>query len=360
MSPVFSLAKTCVQLAVVSLLLQFGDMPPDQPGESPFARQTTPPAQFLVFNSDFSSLDKARFMQWIHPARGLVKNGILLTKEEADASFYTQSEDDSRVLSVNIAFNYGEFAGANTYQADCWVEYKAADQAGEDWYRFHNIFVFEIIDAIWYLVQSEYVAPNPDISIPLESAINRAENVPPELRQFVAQYTTPVVSSISAWPLLIGSRFATGSELHPIEGKLMDGRSWTLRHAVAQGKPTVLVFISIYSLLVAPQEELNGTMGFLSRLYSTFGHRDLYIFGVTDEPRDKVVWFGESGYDDFAPLLDDGSDLHAALNIDIEPYIVVFDAQGTVIALTKTFHPSGWGLVEDRIRAALAAASRRG
>jgi hypothetical protein len=138
---------------------------------------------------------------------------------------------------------------------------------------------------------------------------------------------------------------------------MADGKTWTLGIAVTEKKPTVLYFFSVdQQLSMAPKEELQAQMDFLSGLYDTFGHDSLYIFGVTDEPKDELDWLGQAGYNKFAPLLDDGSNLHAALNIDLHPFIVVFDSAGTVIATCKTYRPGSYDLIEGRIRDAVASA----
>jgi hypothetical protein len=350
------LIRTILAGVLGLLLLQMGNWPVDNP-EDPLARATTPPNQFLVFNDDFSSLQKDRFMQWINPNRGFVKNGVLLTRDEAAAEFQGERGTGLDTSGVNVHFNFGQFAGANTFQADAWVEYLAREEGEDKVFRFHNMFVFEIIDSIWYLVQSEYVEPDVNVTMQLESGINQAQNVPPELQRFVVPLTSPAQSAISPWPLLIGSNFASGGELHPIEGRKKNGQKWTLAGAVSEGKPTVLYFFAVYSLLVAPKEELDNQMNFLAGLYDTFGLRDLFIFGVTDEPKEKVEWFGASGYDKFAYLLDTGSGIHAALNINAHPYIVVFDATGTVVAVSKTYSPSCYPIIEERIREAVASSS---
>lgn len=344
---------------VCLLTLQLGGLPPDSPNEDPFSRATTPTAQFLVFNKDFSSLERDRFLQWIHPDRGLIKNGILLTKQEAEVEYQAGKVQKSGLISLNIHFNYGRFSGGPYYQADCWVEYKAKVDNKEQWFRFHNIFVFEIIDSLWYLVQSEYVISQPNVIINLESAISSSKNVPPELRQFVTEYTAPAVPGLSPWPLLVGSSFGTSADLHPVEGKKLNGKTWKLTQAINEGKPTVMYFFSVHSLTMVKPEELDKQMRFLASLYETFGKTKLYIFGVTDESKEVVEWLGKSGYDKFAPLLDEGSILHLALNIDTHPSIVIFDSRGTVICISKGYRPASWDLVRGRIRQALAQSSKQ-
>jgi hypothetical protein len=332
-------------------------MPSEQAQEDPFARATTPTSQFLTFNDDFSSLDKTRFMQWVHPNRGLVKNGILLTQSEADAQF---GSGDAGVEGLELHFNYGEFVGANCYQADCWLQYKGLNEENqEQWFRFHNIFVFEIIDSLWYLVQSEYIAPEAGVQMNFEEDPNAIQSIPQDLQSYTDRgpYTAPALPGLNPWPLLIGDSFASGAELHPIAGKTWSDRTWTLAYAVSVHKPTVMYFFSVHELSYTTPEEFRAQMEYLAGLYDTFGKDDLYIYGVTDEPRSEVEWLQESGYNEFMPLLDEGSALHATLNIDVHPYIVVFDAEGTVIALSKSWHPSSLTVIEDAVRRAMATAA---
>ena len=59
MGPMLSLLRYCLHFVLAGLLMQLSAMPPDSGEQNPFARQTSPPAQFLKFADDFSSLDKA-------------------------------------------------------------------------------------------------------------------------------------------------------------------------------------------------------------------------------------------------------------------------------------------------------------
>ncbi|MFH1676717.1 MAG: hypothetical protein ABIC40_06795, partial [bacterium] len=226
----------------------------------------------------------------------------------------------------------------------------------ENWYRFHNVFIFEMTDTRWYLVQSEYIPSESGVVIEMGWGNPESENVPEELKPFIKQYSQPTLSGVLSWPLFIGDNFTSKTELHPIEGKMMNGSKWTVKSAASQKKPTVLYFFSVHALSVTEPEDFDTQMNFLSGLYDKFGHKDLYIFGVTDDLKDEVDWLGESGYTNFSPLLDEGSKMHAALNIDMHPYLVVFDSAGTVVAISKTFHPSSNPLIENRIREVIAKA----
>jgi hypothetical protein len=351
-------ANYFMTLAMGFILMQgFSGGMGGESAQEAFQRATTPPAAFLAFNEDFSSGDPDRLLTWLHPDLGLVKNGVLLSRDEAAGEFGagSLSSESGTLTGLNIHFNFGEIVGRGCYQADCWVEYMLRSSGDEKIYRFHNIFVFKIIDGGWYLVQSEYVPSEPGAGLSLDTAIGQAADVPEELRQFVVSYSDVATPGVNPWPLLLGTMKASDTDLHPIEGKLMDDRTWTLAYAVSQHKPTVMFFMSIRNASMS-LEQFDPQMEFLSGLYDKFGRDDLYIFGVTDESREDVTWIGDSGYDDFAPLLDEGSGIHAALNIDVHPYIVVFDANGVVAAVAKTHHPSSWPMIEERIREVLAEA----
>ncbi|HDS30928.1 MAG TPA: hypothetical protein ENN67_07800 [Firmicutes bacterium] len=325
--------------------------------EDVFLSLTTPPAAFLAFNEDFSSADPDKLLTWIHPQLGLVKNGILLNKSEAAQEFRSgsQNSQSGELRGLNIHFNFGQIVGDSCYQADCWVEYLLRSSGSEKVYRFHNIFVFKIIDGEWYLVQTEYVPSAPGAGFGLDTAIGQSGDVPPELRQFVTKYSDVAIPGINPWPLLIGSVKVSDTTLHPIEGKLMDGRKWTLDYAVSQKKPTVMFFMSFRNASMS-LDQFDPQMEFLEGLYDKFGHEKLYIFGVTDESKDDVLWVANSGYNKFAPLLDEGSKMHAALNIDMHPYVVVFDENGVVVAVAKTHRPESWPMIEARIREVLSKA----
>jgi hypothetical protein len=354
MSPLLTLGKWLLSTLIPFLMLQMSAMPPD-PGGDPITKATTPPAQFLVFNADFSSMDKARFMQWINPNRGLVKNGILLTKDETDKDFSGGKSGKSSMKDLKLVFNYGEFSGANCFQADCQVQYTANVDGDDKSLQFHNIFVFEIIDGVWNLVQSEFVMPETNVAFSVEKDQAMNKNVPPELQNMV-QYSRPVYPGMTPWPLLIGTNFLTEQQLQPVEGKTTNGRTWSLSLAKSQHKPAVLFMTSVHSLSMIQPSEFKAQMDFVSSLYDTFGRQSLYIFAVTDERKEEIDWIAESGYNKFAWLLDEGSKMHTTLNIDTHPYIVIFDAEGSVVAIDKSYHPSSWNLIKDRIRGVIAKA----
>jgi hypothetical protein len=347
-----------VHFIIATLLMQgmYGDFPPENV-EDPFARATTPPNEFLVFNEDFMSRDFDRFMKWINPALGIVANGVLLTKEEAETQFgeVFYGGDRNSLQEINFAFNYGEFAGANTFQADCWMEMKLRDGGSDDWFRMHYQLVFQIIAGSWYLVQWEYIPPDVNLPLGYEDVLSSYPEVPDQFKPYILDSgsTTTSLGLASVWPLLIGTNYTSETELHPLEGVTPGRANWTLAHAVTAEKPTVLYFFSVHGLSVLLPEDFDEQMEFLEGLYDLFGYDDLYIYGVTDDVLEDLEWLAESGYDKFAPLLDEGSEIHAALNINVHPYIVVFNSEGTVVALTGTYHPSSLNLIEDRIRDAI-------
>jgi hypothetical protein len=356
-----------IHLTLGFLLMQglYGATPPEGQVD-PFTQATIPPGYFDLFNNDFSSRDIDRFNTWLSPTFGIVTNGILLTNEEAENEFMTlfTSGGSNALLETNHHFNYGYFTGANTYMADTWLELKVRESGVDNWYRMHHQLVFKITDEGWYLIQWEYIPP--DISVPIEfqSLLPGDEGLPEQFQGFMPQYTgsSATLGLVNVWPLLIGKNFAGENELHPLEGTTHGEAIWRLKDAVALDKPTVLFFFSVqtYAYSLYPPEDMEAEMDFLSGLYESFGYEDLYIFGVTDATRDEVNWMGDAGYNQFALLLDEGSLLHANLNIDMFPYIVVFDAEGTVTGLGKTFHETTLPLIEDRIRESIDAANLTG
>ena len=355
------LAYSIINLSLGFLLLQGFIGGPSGTAVNPqeaFQRATTPPSAFLAFNEDFSSGDPDRFISWIHPSYGLVRNGVLFSLDEASEEFRMgqRNSESGELTGLNVHFNFGEYVGDNHFQADCWVEYVLASGGVENVYRFHNIFVFRIINSGWYLVQSEYVMADSGTVMSLDTALEQQQNIPPELQQFVVQYSDVGMVGAHPWPLLLGSTLSSDTNLHPVEGELMNGRTWTLDFAVEQNKPTVLFFLSLINSSVSP-ERFDAQMEFLEGLYDTFGREDLYIFGTTDENREHVKWVGDSGYVEFAPLLDIGSAMHANMNIDNHPYIVVIDKDGIIVGIAKSHRPESWPLIEERIREVVAASS---
>lgn len=332
----------------------------------PFTQATTPPAYFDLFNNDFLSRDIDRFNTWLSPTFGIITNGILLTKEEAEYEFRTlfTSGRSNSLLETNHHFNYGYFTGADTYMADTWLELKVRGNGEDNWFRMHHQLVFKITEEGWYLIQWEYIPPNISLPIEFQSQLRGDEGLPEQFRGYVPQYTgsSATLGLVNVWPLLIGTNLSGDNELHPLEGTTAGEAIWHLEDAVALDKPTVLFFFSVqtYAYSLYPPEDMEAEMDFLTGLYESFGYEELYIFGVTDATRDEVNWMGDAGYNEFALLLDEGSLLHATLNIDTFPYIVVFDAEGTVTGLCKTFHETTLALIEDRIRESINAANLSG
>ena len=333
---------------------------PPETGEDPFLRVTTPTDQFYIFTEDFSSMDLNRFFTWFSPEYGVVTNGILLTREEAMEQFRTlfMGAGSENLMAAGFYFNYGDFTGANTYMADCWLELKLWEDGEEHWYKMHHQLVFKIEDQAWYLVQWEYIPPDIGLPLDFQSLVMDNQDVPEHFRDYWPLYseTNTSLASVNAWPLLIGSNFADENSTQRVEGKTPSGSAWRLLDAVEAGKPTVLFFFSIQSNWMMSPEDLDTEMDFLSGLYDTFGFENLYIFGVTDASVEDAEWMGEAGYNDFALLHDEGSMMHAGLNIDEYPYTVVIDSEGTVVAICKTFRPSVLPMLEERISEVLEAA----
>jgi len=342
-----------VMLVLVGLLmaqwLPPSEVPPDTRDD--FTAQTTPPLEFQIFNQDFASMDIERILDWLHPDYGLVKDGVLLTYDEAVEAFREEYSGDD-INALNLIYNYGEIAGANHFQADCWVEWQSEIQGEETWLRFHHQFVFKIIDQRWYLVQSEFLPGEPSLAYDYQTD----PNAPDWTNLYRSNVSEASLSGIGAWPLLIGTTYGTGNEIHPLEGSMFNGSKWTLYAAVLQDKPTVMFFLSITSGLVQDPEIFDSQLDYLAGLYDEFGLQDLYIFAVSDDLRERFEMLADDGHDNYVPLIDETSQIHATLNISEHPYIVVFDSQGTVIALSKTWHPSSHELISTRIAEVLAAA----
>ncbi len=342
------------------ILMQFGgfDTPQDAM-EDPFARATTPTQEFVYFNFDFSQMDLDTTMTWVNPSLGLVKDGVLLTADEAREVFRQDfyGAGQANIIELNLVFNYGEFTGANTYMADTWVEYKILENGVENWYRFHNQFVFKIMNMSWYLIQSEYIPADSGGFVTFDYGTSSNADLPDWMHDYIVDYSGTQVSGVISWPLLIGRNFADATELHPLEGTTPAGGTWKLVNSADAGKPVVLFFFSVQGLYIAEPEVFEAQMDFLEGLYDTFGYQDLHIYGATDDTREELDWIGESGYTGFAPLLDEGSQLHQAMNINEHPYVVIFDGDGTVVALTRSWHPSNLSLLEDRIREVVESAN---
>ena len=135
-----------VTIGVVMMQMMVNDIPRDT--RDPFTAQTTPPWEFQVFNEEYSTLDVDAVMDWISPELGLVKDGILLTFDEAEESFRKEfgGNEFGDIQSINLVYNFGEFAGASTFQSDCWVEWKTFYEGQDQWFRLHRQFVFKIVD----------------------------------------------------------------------------------------------------------------------------------------------------------------------------------------------------------------------
>jgi hypothetical protein len=341
----------CFALGFIMMQGMYG--PPVMPEEDQLLRATTPPENFVNFNGDFSSRDLNQFFSWINPDYGLVTNGILLTKEEAQQQFSSlfAGQGSNNLMSMDFYFNYGIYTGADTFMADCWLELKLWEDGNENWYKMHHQLVFKMRSDGWSLMQWEYIPSDIGLSLDFQSLLATDEGVPEQFRDFIPMNrgSNTALEGINGWPLLIGSNFTEENTTQPIQGKTPSGSIWKLTDAVAEGKPTVLYFFSVADLMTETEEEFEAEMNYLSGLYSTFGYQDLYIFGVTDSLMDEVEWMGESGYDDFALLLDEGSMIHATMNIAGYPFIVVINSSGTVVAICRTYRPEVLPIIERRI-----------
>jgi len=350
-------------LMAAILAQMFGQgLPLDDPTEDPWSRATTPPNEFVMFQDMFALKNFDQFSQWIHEDFGLVTNGVLLTKDEAEEQFRDifWGSDSDDILEMNFAFNYGIFANNSTFQADTWLEVKIRVEGQEQWFRMHHQLVFKIVNSLqWYLIQWEYIPADVDVPLDYQTFLADDPDLPTQFSPYVSgiQGSTTSMTGVSNWPLLLGSNYTSDNTLHPIAAVTPSGNEWSLDNAVIAGKPVVFYFFSVQGLSVALPEDFENQMEFLSSMYDDYGYEDVYIFGVTDDSSDELNWLGESGYSDFAPLLDEGSMMHASLNIDVHPYIVVFDSEGTVVALSKTYHPTSTDLLNDRILEAIASSN---
>jgi len=356
MNSLVVIPKFMLHLAVGLILAQF--MPSDIPQDTrdDFTAATTPPLEFQIFNQDFASMDLDRMIGWLNPEYGMVKDGVLLTYDEAVASFRDEYSGirSGEIKAVNLVYNFGEIAADSHFQADCWVEWKMELQGEDTWLRFHHQFVFKIIDQRWSLVQSEFLPEEADVNFDYQ----QIPNAPDWTSPFRSDVAGASLSEIGAWPLLLGSNYSSEAEIHPISGTTFNGGTWSLKSATAQNKPVVLFFISITSGLVESVEDpdiFNSQLDYLSGLYDKFGFTDLYIFAVSDEMRERFEDLADDGYDQFVPLLDETSEMHATLNISTHPVIVVFNSRGTVVAVSETWHPSSLGLIEKRISEVVAS-----
>ena len=108
--------KFMLHLAVGLILAQF--MPSDIPQDTrdDFTAATTPPLEFQIFNQDFASMDLDRMIGWLNPEYGMVKDGVLLTYDEAVASFRDEYSGirSGEIKAVNLVYNFGEIAGDST------------------------------------------------------------------------------------------------------------------------------------------------------------------------------------------------------------------------------------------------------
>lgn len=350
------ISKYILHAAIGLILAQL--MPSDFPEDTrdSFTAATTPPLEFQIFNQDFASMDLDLMIAWLNPEYGMIKDGVLLTYDEAVASFRDEYSGirSGEIKAVNLVYNFGEIGGDSHFQVDCWVEWKTELQGADTWLRFHHQFVFKILDQRWYLVQSEFLPEEADVNFDYQ----HDPNAPDWTSPFRSDIAGASLSEIGAWPLLLGSNYASEAEIHPISGTMFNGGGWSLKSATAQNKPVVLFFISITSGLVESVEDpdlFNSQLDYLSGLYDKYGFTDLYIFAVSDEFRERFEDLAEDGYDQFVPLLDETSEMHATLNISTHPVIIVFNSQGTVVAVTKTWHPSSLGLIEKRISEVVAS-----
>jgi peroxiredoxin len=271
--------------------------------------------EFIIF---YSSGELDKMPRYIHPERGFIQNGILLTHEEVEKEFRALGLEIGKIEYIKLYFQEGFFPGENYYRAKCTVEYRAAGYTQ----TIPTVFVFEKIDDTWHLVQSERV-------------------------EFIEQFRPLDVLTV-------------GYILPDIELETNTGRLYTSKAAADNDKVTLLYFFNLLDLF---REE---NTAFFQSILTEFGPRDdLYIFGVTDETEEYVNNWMTDERIRFVWLKDEESLLHYDLGILTHPMMLLLDREGRLVMmggweydrdrlLEPGYHPPAHDLIKERIRDVLS------
>jgi peroxiredoxin len=249
---------------------------------------------FLIF---YSSGNLNEMSGHVHPDRGLVQNGYLLTYEEVERDFQVLGKQIGKIDYIRAIYDSGFFPGENYYRAKCWVHYRIAGYTQQ----VPTVFVFEKIEEKWYLVQSEMV------------------EFRDQFRDFFEILTI-------------------GYILPDIELTTNTNRLYNSGAAAEKNKATLLYFFSLWDIY----GDLN-TRFFLEML-KEFGRRnDIYIFGVTDDDKTEIDNWMERQELDFVWLYDEKSLVHYDLGILIHPCVLLLDKTGRLVLM------GSWRYERDRL-----------
>ena len=295
-----------VSLLVVCLSITAPQSSTAQSGDIPDFLQ-----EFIIF---YTSGNLGEMWRYVHPDRGFIQNGILLTYEEVEKEFKALGSEMGKADYIKLFFEEGFFPGEDYYRAKCVVQYRIAG------YTQHvpTVFVFEYIAAKWYLVQSEKV-------------------------EFIEQFRPRPVLTVGYIP--------------EIEIETNTGRLYNSFIAAEKSKATLLYFFTLLDLL---REE--NTAFFMS-IVKEFGNRDdLYIFGVTDDDEEYVTnWMDDENLQ-FVWLNDADSLLHYDLGILTHPMMLLLDETGRLVMMggweydrEKWFEPGYYPPAHDLIKRRISA-----
>jgi peroxiredoxin len=245
---------------------------------------------FIIFYSK-GNLDE--MWRYVHPDRGLVQNGYLLTYEDVEEDFKAFSSTAGKIDSIRVLPDYGFYPGENYYRARCWVEYTAAKYTQ----RIPTVFVFEKIDDTWYLVQSEM------------------EEFTEQFRDFFEILTM-------------------GYILPDIELTTNTNRLYNSGAAAENGKASLLFFFSLWDIY----GEVN--IGFFFDILAEYGSRDdIYVFAVTDDDKADIDDWMERNDFNFVWLYDEKSLVHYDLGIMIHPMLLLLDKEGRLVLMSSWKYP---------------------
>jgi peroxiredoxin len=289
------IASNIMRLITVAVLLTvFSLMPASNPASAQGGEVPDFMQEFIIF---FTSGNLGEMSRYIHPDRGFIQDGYILTYEEVEKDFMGLAPEIKKADFIKLYFNEGFFPADNYYRAKCTVEYRTQGYTQQ----VPTVFVFEQIGGKWYLVQSERV-------------------------EFIENYRSRDILTV-------------GYILNEIELQTNTGRMYNSGAAAEKNKVTLLYFFNLLDIF---REE--NTAFYLGLLEEFGSRKDMYVLGVSDENKTYIENWMDDEKVQFVWLYDENSLVHYDLGILIHPMIILLDRDSRVVMM------GGWNYDRNRLR----------
>ena len=293
------------------------EQPRDATGKPPEIAQVTmvTPPFIEQFRKDYLSYDPNRIMKWMTPKRGLVEDGILRTYDDTRKKML-DFQKEMKGMEADMLFSRGFYTGSTQSNDFYKAFYQVSIGSGKLRQTINMIAVFEKIDAQWFLVQTQNLRLSHDVASPTKDALALETNM-----------------------LVMGDR-----PLLDYAGVTYSKKPRRFSSVAAQRKitPVLLNFFTRIS------GDFGAQLDWAKSIHTKFINRNIYIFSVTDDEPEFLEPYLESGKwkGDIVVLLDKDSLIHHDLDVDIHPYLMLFDHHGVLRLISRGYNKESLGLVE--------------